>query len=76
MKEKLRMKYQRAVNRVMKNVMFYAEISYVVGSADKNTVQVARQITVMWKKRGTKSVIQILKICVGQILMKLALWRG
>jgi len=29
MKEKLRMKYQRAVNRVMKNVMFYAEISYV-----------------------------------------------
>jgi len=47
-----------------------------VGSADKNTVQVARQITVMWKKRGTKSVIQILKICVGQILMKLALWRG
>jgi len=47
-----------------------------VGNADKNTVQVARLISVMWKKGGIKSVIQTLKICVGQILMKHALWRG
>jgi len=44
-----------------------------VGIAMTNTVQIARQISVMWKKWGIKSVIQILWKCVMQNLVKLAL---